>query len=65
MRASIGVRPCGAKACGWLAASARIFGPDSAPAAADAAPNLVPKVVSKAYEAIDGSGKSGAFRQSA
>ncbi len=44
---------------------ARIFGPDSAPAAADAAPNLVPKVVSKAYEAIDGSGKSGAFRQSA
>lgn len=43
---------------------ARIFGPDSAPAAAST-PNLVPSVVSKAYEAIDGSGKSGAFRQSA
>ncbi|MBL8807252.1 MAG: hypothetical protein JNN22_10440 [Rhodospirillales bacterium] len=43
---------------------ARIFGPDSAPAAGSA-PNLVPSVVSKAYEAIDGSGKSGAFRQSA
>ncbi|MBI3503803.1 MAG: hypothetical protein HY059_03105 [Proteobacteria bacterium] len=44
---------------------ARIFGPEAGGAAANVAPNLVPSVVSKAYEAIDGSGKSGAFRQSA
>jgi hypothetical protein len=44
---------------------ARIFGPDAGASAADVAPNLVPSVVSKAYEAIEGSGKTGAFRQSA
>jgi len=44
---------------------ARIFGPNAGASAADVAPNLVPSVVSKAYEAIEGSGKTGAFRQSA
>lgn len=37
---------------------ARIFGPDGSAPAAETAPALVPRVVSKAYEAIDGSGKA-------
>ncbi len=44
---------------------ARIFGPEAGASAADVAPSLVPSVVSKAYEATEGSGKTGAFRQSA
>lgn len=37
---------------------ARIFGPDASAPVAETAPALVPRVVSKAYEAIDGSGKA-------
>lgn len=44
---------------------ARIFGPDGGAKAAELAPDLVPAVVSKAYEPIGTGGKSGAFRKSA
>jgi hypothetical protein len=38
--------------------SARVFGPEGAAPTAETAPALVPRTVSKAYEAINGSGKA-------